>query len=626
MAKKADQTFRINGRVIDGATRQGIAALRVEAWDKDLISNDLVGSSVTDQQGAFQIEFTSSYFAELFKDQQPDLFFKVFREDELIKSTEDSVLWNVAAGNTEVVIEVDVPAVAKPEETFVVRGHIAGASAGQFVRAYDRDFRGEEFLGKSEIDPQSNYEIRYRADRFQSGEKGAADLRVAVCEPGGGELVSSEIHFNAGSETTIDLIAGTGPAVPSEYESHLAHLEPVLQGVALIDIAVQTPELKEKDLDFLAGDAGIDRQHIAWLVQAAKVAHETRGTTETATGSQTRGRVPVLGTGGIPAEVFYGWFRQNLPTDLNALWELGTDALLRALENSIRDNIVPFMSDRDLNDVVARVLELKARRALQPGGENEPASLGDLLATLPLAEALSHEQGFAFAKLWVEYGDTDTLWKQAELSGLSGVVPALKRTLALSELTGGYAPLVRALQTKFDARQPESLNPLTAVRPDEWLDLAYQHGAPDGLAPVEYAETLAAAVERMFPAQMLSKQLERTLSQSQTFPTGKVVAFLKANPNFDLKAPHVEPFPNEADSGDEVLVEGLKMLQRIHALGNNVQETAALLESGFGSATQIINMGRAAFGLKVAGLISLERAGEIFAVAEKVVTTTRSRG
>ena len=42
---------------------QGIAGLRVEAWDKDMICNDLVGSAVTNEQGAFKIEFTSSYFA-----------------------------------------------------------------------------------------------------------------------------------------------------------------------------------------------------------------------------------------------------------------------------------------------------------------------------------------------------------------------------------------------------------------------------------------------------------------------------------------------------------------------------------------------------------------------------------
>ena len=131
------------------------------------------------------------------------------------------------------------------------------------------------------------------------------------------------------------------------------------------------------------------------------------------------------------------------------------EEVIKSTEGSTRRNVRAGETEIVIEIDTGR--ELKARRALQPSGENEPASLGDLLATLPLAEALSHEQGFAFAKLWVEYGDTDTLWKQAELSGLSGVVPALKRTLALSELTGGYAPLVRALQTKSDAENPESI-------------------------------------------------------------------------------------------------------------------------------------------------------------------------
>lgn len=109
MAKKANKTFRILGRVFYQSTRQGVSGLRVEAWDNDLIFDDLVGSATTDAEGRFQVDFTDSYFKELFLDQLPDLFFKVFHGDELIKSTENSVMWNVTAGDTEVVIEVDIP-------------------------------------------------------------------------------------------------------------------------------------------------------------------------------------------------------------------------------------------------------------------------------------------------------------------------------------------------------------------------------------------------------------------------------------------------------------------------------------------------------------------------------------
>jgi hypothetical protein len=133
------KTFRIAGRVIDRKTRLGAAGLQVEAWDKDLILDDLVGSAVTDEKGAFQMELDESYFKELFLDRQPDLFFKVFHEDKLIESTENSVLWNVKAGDTEITIEVDVPVTSssgepgRPQITYVIEGQLKSTSQVDFT-------------------------------------------------------------------------------------------------------------------------------------------------------------------------------------------------------------------------------------------------------------------------------------------------------------------------------------------------------------------------------------------------------------------------------------------------------------------------------------------------------------
>ena len=96
-----ERTFRISGRVID-QRNQGVAGLRVEAWDKDLIRNDLVGSAVTNDQGMFQITLKESYFQERFESRRPDLFFTVSHGSVVIKDTRDSVLWNVSAGDTYV--------------------------------------------------------------------------------------------------------------------------------------------------------------------------------------------------------------------------------------------------------------------------------------------------------------------------------------------------------------------------------------------------------------------------------------------------------------------------------------------------------------------------------------------
>ena len=102
--------FRLTGQVLDRSTRAGIAWLRVEAWDRDVLADDLVGSAVTDAQGAFTVAFHRSYSKEWFLDRAPDLYVKVFRGRELLASTASDAKSNVKRGDTAVVVVIDAPA------------------------------------------------------------------------------------------------------------------------------------------------------------------------------------------------------------------------------------------------------------------------------------------------------------------------------------------------------------------------------------------------------------------------------------------------------------------------------------------------------------------------------------
>ncbi|MDJ0619647.1 MAG: S8 family peptidase [Calothrix sp. MO_192.B10] len=104
--------YRISGQVIDRETGFGIPGLRIEAWDKDLICDDLVGSTITDGLGNFKMTFDTSYLQELFSDRRPALFFKVFQDGELIKSTEDAIIWNASVETAPIRIEIDRPGVS----------------------------------------------------------------------------------------------------------------------------------------------------------------------------------------------------------------------------------------------------------------------------------------------------------------------------------------------------------------------------------------------------------------------------------------------------------------------------------------------------------------------------------
>ena len=101
--------YRIIGAVIERQSRKALSGFRVEAWDKDPLFDDLLGTAITNAEGEFQIQFDETYFRELIFDQDPDLFFRVFWGETLVKSTEDAVLWNVQTTQIQTTLEVDLP-------------------------------------------------------------------------------------------------------------------------------------------------------------------------------------------------------------------------------------------------------------------------------------------------------------------------------------------------------------------------------------------------------------------------------------------------------------------------------------------------------------------------------------
>jgi len=98
--------YAIRGKVVDSSTCLAVSGVRVEAWDKDCVTDDYLGSAETISDGSFFITFDEDSFRDLFPENFPDIYFKVFCWGELIKSTKDSVLWNVKTSDTCVTIEV----------------------------------------------------------------------------------------------------------------------------------------------------------------------------------------------------------------------------------------------------------------------------------------------------------------------------------------------------------------------------------------------------------------------------------------------------------------------------------------------------------------------------------------
>lgn len=84
--------YTATGQVIDRDTNEGVAKLSVEAWDTNTQRAQApLGKAATDDNGRFSITLD---LKKLQYEQAPDLFFKVFLNEQLVDSTESSVLWN----------------------------------------------------------------------------------------------------------------------------------------------------------------------------------------------------------------------------------------------------------------------------------------------------------------------------------------------------------------------------------------------------------------------------------------------------------------------------------------------------------------------------------------------------
>ena len=167
--------LQINGKIIDSNTRQGLEGLLVQAWDRGLFFKDLVGAAVTDASGQFTIDLTDADMIRMLVDwrsyfeQMPDVYFKVYRGKRLIRSTEDSVLWNSGMGETALTIEVEGIEGGTAEEgdeqlkTYTVTGTVTSSTSpgvgGLRVQLVDKNIGPDVLLGETTTDIQGRYEL-----------------------------------------------------------------------------------------------------------------------------------------------------------------------------------------------------------------------------------------------------------------------------------------------------------------------------------------------------------------------------------------------------------------------------------------------------------------------------------
>jgi hypothetical protein len=608
--------YRIHGHVIDRDARAGIAGVRVEAWDKDLILDDLVGVATTDAKGAFDIVFEESYFREIFLDRQPDLFFRVFREERLIRSTEDSVLWNVSRNDIAVTIEVDES--ADTGSLYLVHGTVRGANskpvAGAEITVLHQRIRTRTLLAKSKTAGDGTYRAMYH---LPSDLVGVMLLTVEATGAGLATPLQSPPRA-AQPDLTIDL--APVPADRSEFAELMQGITPLLDGLELTDL-VENDE--HRDLSFLAQELRKSTEDIMRVVVAAWLE----------AGSD------------IPAAIFYAFLRQRVPAALpnpliaasqrfalieslvqrigSLIASLPTETDERVLKLAVADQIIGPQFLAEIPAVVAKLQEQRTVDLLAQPFFIGKASLSQLLDVAQLQ--LGKQQSFAEAlaqndksmrNFWRDLGDGKHGFTAAEAS-------SVQRTLSVGAFVKNHLPLVQVLLRGFEAGAYRSLPDLARLSQDDWLKLVEQSGPPPSIDPAGaatpseiFARVVHARITRAYPTAALSSRVSASdiLPKEQKAPLAQ---FFRNNPSLELVKHNLAVFVENAgdqafaniDVGDRsAVVANARRMQRVLRVVPKVDTAETLLRVGIDSAVRIASMGRQQFFVKAteAGLTKRE--------------------
>ena len=603
--------YKIKGTVTSKSGGCGVPNLNVEAWDKDLVIDDLLGSAKTDENGSFTLNFKKTYYKEICFDRKPDIYFKVFHRGKLIKSTEDAVLWNVKSG--EVVINIPVT-IEFPQEQYVVKGKVTDKANNELfdlqVQAVRRYLRKEEMLGGAQTNEHGEYHIAFYVP---DGTKKGLNIALEISDREGSLLHRTKTRHDVPKEVEINVHLETVFPGFSEFERITRALQPLLEkGLTFADLEQDD---EHDDISYLSGETRIKKNKLACFVLAQK-----------------------LGMLGIQPEFWFALLKgsffkyeeneslqHQLATILKSVSSLDALAVRKSLARSFNLGEIPEALHKKLDEWIKAVLKFAASYSVSGG--NKPMFVKQALDHAGIKETTKQEK---FARLFNEYkAFTPELLKTLEEdeSFEKSEIADLNTSYTLSEMTQGDFSVVKVIKDEFEIRQPEKIRTLAKKSEGEWVNLIKEkYAAGEIKLPFEvsklsgkikfpeaeaYGKTLERQFREAFPTTAFAGGLERALRNGGAKGMRHAETlkdFLDVHGDFEFLNTPIEDYlknsihPDfEAIAKDENFQLEVKAVQRVFKLAPTFGAADTLLAEGVHSAQQVYRMGETEFVKRFAG-------------------------
>ncbi|MBS1910849.1 MAG: hypothetical protein JST22_02570 [Bacteroidetes bacterium] len=587
----SEQRYLITGRVIGSGTQLGIAGLHVEAWDRDHVLTDAIGSSLTDASGGFQIGFAQN----LFGDRTPAIFFRVFSRDTVVGDTEQTTTWTAADGDASVTIPVawyapqakgqSNPGCDQGNETsYTVSGSVlspdSASVGGLHVQIVDKGIGDDFILVDVTTDPCGNYTGTFGASIIAARGKQRPDVQARAYADGT-FIGASEVRYNASGQETLNVVLEKNQtALPSEHQAITNSLARHFAG----SLATLREDDNQQDITYLANKSGWDARAVAMAALAQQFSNNS-----------------VVNAGDVPidAAYFYALFRAGLPANANTLYHTD-EATLRAIWEQARGQGVITQVQADTVDpVLARFRSLCSSKLLTAPPLAGVSAVNALLDV----SGLTQNDKNRFATIYADNRDNmDAVWSQvtSQLGPSTSNRMQVDGKLALLTINNG--PLMSALHGRISGgiTDPIQLASAGYHRSQTWEGVL----TPDMVVPSEipgdtdserrgnYLDYLAAQIKLSYPTACVAEMV-----QSRALPVNsadQVHQFLTDNQgSFEIGVNPIDQYLSINNvSLDSATTMEIKRLSRVYQMTTDDDAMATLLSTGLDAATHVVQFDR----------------------------------
>lgn len=592
--------YKINGKVINGKTKKGVPCLRVEAWDNDLLIGDLLGVAFSDENGSFIIKFDEQYYKELCVDRRPDIYFKVFKEDQLLVDTSDHILWNVKEKIKSIEIPIpdellgDIPSSTELKITGTISSDKRLAVAGIKVIAYDKRITGDVVIGNGVTDKKGNYTIIYNQKNLQGKTKPDIEIRLVDTSNGDKEIGRSTVKYNAGTAETIDVVVASANVTrATEYDRLLADIKLYMGNKKLTELK---EEGEKEDITFLANKSGWDARLVAMAVQAEILSSQSK----------------------IKSIHYYALFRSGVAGNPESLSKLSAQYIEKVIKKAITDKIIP-----DSGNIYDTLKILKAQSAdillKNPVG----AVVSNLNSMLDLR--LNNDQKKLFVESYQEFGsDTAGFWLSLKTKGLKDeIITKLKLDGKLGYLTLQNAPLIKRLNEAYKVSDPSDLVRAGLYKASNWKKLI-GNDVPKDVKPDDYASSLANQLVLSYPTLVTAEMVKNDeLNLGKNTSKDELYSFMNANNSqYTIGINPVKTWEGFDKLKPETKA-AAKHVERIYQMSPSNEAMSTLSSLSLTSAYHIMKYTRQEFKTKYeAQFATPKEAGLVYTKAHEICSST----